>query len=60
MQVPIYVPGGGVWGRVQGGGGRFLWKMREEGKGVGRAGEVGWGQAKEPASQCASFVEIAL
>ena len=35
----------------------FLWKMREKGaRGWGGWG-VGWGPAKEPASQCASFVE---
>ena len=38
----------------------FLWKIREKGKGVGRGGGVGWGQAKEPASQCASFVDATL
>ena len=30
-----------------------MWKMRKKGKGVGWGGwGVGWGQAKEPASQC--------
>ena len=40
MRAPIGVPGRGVWGRVQGGGGGavFLWKIREKGKGVGRVG----------------------
>ena len=32
-------------------GGGFLWKMRGKGEGGGRVG--GWGQAKEPESQCA-------
>ena len=33
-RVPISVSGGAVWGRVEmGGGGGFLWKMREKGKG---------------------------
>ena len=35
------VPGGGVFGRVQVGGGGwfgFLWRMREKGKGMGRVG----------------------
>ena len=41
----------------------FLWKLREKRKGLGRVG--GWGgvvcgQAKEPASQCASFAETTL
>ena len=53
MRVPIGVPGGEVWGQVQGGVGGvflFLWKMREKGK--GREWGVGWGLAKEPGSQC--------
>ena len=33
-----------------------VWK----GEGGGEGGVVGWGQAKEPASQCASFVETTL
>ena len=43
VRVPAGVPGGGVWARVQGGGGGriFLWKIREKGKGVGRGGGVG-------------------
>ena len=36
----------------------FLWKIRQKGKGVGRVGGVGWGQAKEPASQCATRLSI--
>ena len=62
VRVPIGVPEGGVRGRVQGGGGGvvFLWKTREKGKGMKRVGGVGWGPAKEPASQCASFVETTL
>ena len=63
MRVPIGVPAGVVWGRVQVGGGGavfLLWKRGEKGKGVGRVGGVGWGQTKEPASQCASFVETTL
>ena len=45
--------GEGFWGRFQGcGGGGF--PVENEGKGkVGRVEGVGWGQAKEPASQCA-------
>ena len=56
------VPAGGVRGRVQvgGRGSVLLWKIREKGKGVGRVGEVGWGPAKEPASQSASFAETPL
>ena len=36
--------------------------LENEGKGEGgrEGGGVGWGQAKEPASQCASFVETTL
>ena len=46
MRALIGVPGGGVWGPVQVGGGvGLLWKMREKGKGLGTA-------AKELASQC--------
>ena len=44
--------GSGEWQGVA-----FLWKMREKGKGVGRVGGMGWGEAKEATSQCASFVE---
>ena len=35
VRVPIGVLKGGVWGRVQvgGGGAAFLWKIREKGKG---------------------------
>ena len=39
-----------------GGGGGSCGKMRHKGKGVARVAGVGW-QAKEPASQCTSFVE---
>ena len=42
----------GWWGAVSCG------KKRENGEGV--SGGVGGGQAKEPASQCASFVETTL
>ena len=39
VQVPIGVPRGGVWGRVQvGGGGWFSSGKEEKGKGVGRVG----------------------
>ena len=40
MRVFIDVPGGLIWGRVQGcvGGAVFLWKIKEKGKGVGRVG----------------------
>ena len=38
-----------------GGGGGF--PVKNKGKGGGLMG-VGWGPAKEPASQCASFVEL--
>ena len=54
MALPIGVPGGGVWGQVQVGGGGWV-PLENEGKGGG-----GWGPAKEPESQCASFVETAL
>ena len=59
IQTPTH--GAGVWGRVQGGwwGVVLLWKMRERGRGR-RGWGVGWGPAKEPASQCASFVETTL
>ena len=53
MRVAIGVPGGLVWGQVQGdgGGGSPVEKMRErEGGGEG-------GQAKEPASQCARICQ---
>ena len=51
--VPIGVPGRGVWGRVQVvDEGFFLMENDGKGEGGGEAG-VGWGQAKEPASQCA-------
>ena len=60
MQAAVGVPGGFGVGFRGAGGVVFLWKMREKGKGVGRVGGVGWGQAKEPASQCASFVETTL
>ena len=61
VAVPIGVPGRGVYGRVQGGGGGGLPLENEgKGKGVGRVAGGGWGQAKEPASQCASFVETTL
>ena len=53
MRVPFGVPGRGVWGRVQGGGGgRFSAENEGKGEGGGEEGWVGWGQAKEPASQC--------
>ena len=53
MRVPIGVPGGGVWGPVQVGGGGwvFLCKMREMAKG----GDVG--PAKELASQYACICQ---
>ena len=55
VRVPIGVLGGGVWGRVQ----EMLscgLSVENEGtcEGGGRGGGVGWGQAKELASQCAS------
>ena len=43
MRVPIAVLGGGVWGRVQGGG--SLWKIQEKGKGGGEGG--GWGRDRQ-------------
>ena len=46
--------GSGGWWR---GGAVFLWKIREKGKGEGGVGVRVGAQAKEPASQCASFVE---
>ena len=46
MRVSIGVPGGGVGGRVHGGGGRFSVKKRERGR--GGWGGWGWGPAKEP------------
>ena len=41
--VAVPIGGGGVWGRLQGGGvrGSFPLKMREKGKGVGRVGGGG-------------------
>ena len=42
MRVPIGVPGGGVWGRVQvGGGGWFSVENKGKGEGGGEGG--GWG-----------------
>ena len=40
----------------------MVFPLENEGTGEGRGegGQVGWGQAKEPASQCASFVETTL
>ena len=44
MRVPIGVPVGGVWGRVQGGGGkRFPVENKEKGEGGGEGG-VGTGK----------------
>ena len=42
VRAPIGVPGRGVWGRVQvgGGGSVCLWKMREKGRGWGGLGGV--------------------
>ena len=61
MRVPIGVPGGGVRGRVQGGGGSgFSCEKEGEGKGKGVGWGGGWGPAKELASQCASFLETTL
>ena len=41
------VPGGGVWGRVQGVVGvAFLWKMRGKGGGGGEGGRVGLGRGE--------------
>ena len=46
------VPRGGVWGRVQvGGGGGFLWKMRKKG---------GVREGKEPAVNAHAFVKSTL
>ena len=51
--------GGGVWGRVQGGGGGFpvknegKQKKRESKKGVGRVGRLWVGTGKGTACQCA-------
>ena len=56
-RVPIGAPGGWVRGRFKGGG----VPVKNKGKGQGRRVRgVGWGPAKEPASQCASFVETTL
>ena len=61
MAVPISIPGGGVRGRVQGGGGGWVFcEKYGKGEGGGDGGAVGWGPAKEPASQCTSFVETTL
>ena len=52
---------GGVWGRVQVGGGGGLFCVENKGKGEG-GGRVGGGEGtgNEPASQYASFVETTL
>ena len=51
--------GFGVWfGWVVGGG--FPLDNQGKGEGGGEGGRVVWGPAKEPASQCASFVETTL
>ena len=51
------------WGRGLGSGSGAWWgagfPVENEGKGVGRVGD-GVGASKEPASQCASFVETIL
>ena len=53
MRVPIGVPGGRVWGLGSGGVVGCGFPVENEGKGEGSGeGGVGWGQAKEPASQC--------
>ena len=55
VRVPIGVPGGGVWGRVQVGGGASFPVENEGNRGRRWGGwGVGWGPAKEPASQCAT------
>ena len=41
-------------------GGGFPVEDEGKGEGVGSVGGVGWGPAKELASQCASFVETTL
>ena len=61
MAVPIGVPGVGVWGRVEGGGGGavFLWKIREKhGKAVGRVGGgigTGKGTGKSMRKLCRNY-----
>ena len=54
MRVPI----GGGFGSGSGGWWGVVFAVEYEGKGegVGRVG-VGWGQAKEPASQCARLCQ---
>ena len=57
VRVPIGVLGGGVWGRVQvGGGGRGMGFPVENEEKTGRVWgrwRLGWGQPKKPARQCA-------
>ena len=62
VRVPIGVPGGGVWCRVQVGGGGGGFPVKTEGRGE-RGGEgwgvggVGWEPAKKPTRQCACICQ---
>ena len=47
MRVPIGVPGGGVWGRVQGGGGGWVFFVENEGKGEGGGEGGGLGRDRQ-------------
>ena len=59
MRVPLGVRGGGVWGRVQGGGGGwFLVESEGNGKGVGREGcgvGTGKGTGKSMRKLCRNY-----
>ena len=56
MRVPIGVPRGGVWGRVQGsGGGCFPEKTREKGNGVGSGG-TGKGTGTSMRKLCQNYL----
>ena len=65
VAVPIGVPGGGVWGRVQGGGGGWFSCGKSGKRGRGWGGVGGWGgdrQARQRNRQvnAHSFVKTTL
>ena len=62
MRAPIGVPGGGVWGRVQvGGGGGFpVENEGKKGKGVGRVGGWGGDRQRNRQANAHAFVKTTL